>query len=168
MFHSANDTHESQHDSQRSFLSSTHRTNYSTWEFIHALNRVIESSEVMKLKQANFYSLSLNESNDVSVTKNLMLYVQFVNPALKSVEVMFLKSTPLHTCDADSISATIVNHFKSIDADLKKMIMFTSDGAPVMLGCNNGVHEKLKAMCTHLIEYHCVAHSKALTILCPS
>ena len=116
----------------------------------------------MKLKQANFYSLLLDKSNNISVTKNLMLYVQFVNPALKSVEVMFLKSIPLHACDADSISATIVDHFKSIDVDLKKMIMFTSDGVPVMLGCNNGVHLKLKAMCTHLIEYHCVAHREAL------
>ena len=43
MFHSADDTPESQHDSQWSFLFSTHRTKYSTWEFIHALNHVIES-----------------------------------------------------------------------------------------------------------------------------
>ena len=48
MFHSANDTPESQHDSQQSYLSSTHRTNYSTWEFIHDLNHFIESSDVMK------------------------------------------------------------------------------------------------------------------------
>ena len=62
----------------------------------------------------------------------------------------------------DSISAAIVDFFNTKDIDLNKMIMFTSDGAAVMLGCNNGVHIKLKSFCTHLIEYHCVAHREAL------
>ena len=155
---------ESQHDHerQRSFLSSTHRTKHSTWEFVHALNSVVEDNDVMKLKQANFFSLLLDESNDISVTKNLMLYVQFVNPTLHSVEVMFLKSIPFHNCDADSISTAIVEFFKTKDVDLEKMMMFTSDGAAVMLGRNNGVHIKLKAICPHLLEYHCVAHREAL------
>ena len=69
----------------------------------------------MKLKQANFFSLLLDESNDISVTKNLMLYVQFLNPTLHSVEVMFLKSIPLHNCDAESISTAIVEFFKTKD-----------------------------------------------------
>ena len=48
---------ESQCGSQRSFLSSTHRTKYCTWEFVHALNPVVECNDVEKLKQAKFYLL---------------------------------------------------------------------------------------------------------------
>ena len=32
------------------------------------------------------------------------------------------------------------------NVDIKQMIMFTSDGVAVMLGCNNGVHVKLREM----------------------
>jgi len=42
--------------------------------------------------------------------------------------------------------------------------MFTSDGASVMLGCDNGVQAKLKSVVPHLIEFHCVAHREALSV----
>lgn len=42
--------------------------------------------------------------------------------------------------------------------------MFPSDGASVMLGCNNGVQAKLKAIVPHLLEFHCVAHREALSV----
>lgn len=44
-----------------------------------------------------------------------------------------------------------------------KMVMFTSDGAAVLLGCNNCVFVKLRGMSVpHLIEHHCFAHQEAL------
>ena len=49
-----------------------------------------------------------------------------------------------------------------IDVDLTRMVMFTSDGAAAMLGRCNRVHVKLKEICKHAIEYHCVAHREAL------
>ena len=42
--------------------------------------------------------------------------------------------------------------------------MLTTDGAAVMLGCNNGVHIHLKKYAPHLIEYHCIAHREALAV----
>ena len=150
---------------RRSYLSKSHRTNDSTWEFVHALNSVVENNDISKLKEASFFSLLLDESNDISVTKNLMVYVQFVDVTSNSVEVMFLRNAPLSTCDADSIVSVITEIFTTMGVNLKKMIMFTSDGAAVMLGCNNGVYVKLKALSTpHLIEYHCVAHREALAV----
>jgi hypothetical protein len=171
LYHNTTDQREQQHDGlpsalpQRLCLSKSHRTNYSSWEFVHALNSVVENTDISKLKAANFFSLLIDESNDISVTKNLMMYVQFVNIKSHSVEVMFLKNTPLPACDADSIVSAIVHIFKNIGVDLKTMVMFTSDGAAVMLGCNNGVYVKLKGLdMSHLIEYHCVAHREALAV----
>ena len=40
--------------------------------------------------------------------------------------------------------------------------MFTSDGASVMLGKNNGVAAILKREIPHLYEQHCVAHREDL------
>lgn len=152
-------------EKSRSCLSMSHRTKYSTWEFVHAINSVVEHDDILKLRDARFFSLLLDESNDISVTKNLMVYTQFVNYNSKSIEVMFLKNVPLHSCDADSIVSTLLTLFDTIEVHLKKMVMFTSDGAPVMLGCNNGAFIKLKTLTTpHLIEYHCVAHKEALAV----
>ena len=53
---------------------------------------------------------------------------------------------PLPANDADSIVSVIVDIVKTVGINLKNMIMLTSDGAAVMLGCNNGVQVKLKAL----------------------
>ena len=40
---------------------------------------------------------------------------------------------------------------------MHKMVMFTSDGAAVMLGGRNDVAVKLKKRIPHLVQQHCVA-----------
>ena len=42
------------------------------------------------------------------------------------------------------------------------MVMFTSDGAAVMLGRRNGVAAKLRERVPHLVPQHCVAHREDL------
>ena len=60
-------------------MSQTHRSSYSNWEFVHSLNAVVEEEDVTMLKKATFFLLLVDESNNVSTTKNLLIYVQFVN-----------------------------------------------------------------------------------------
>ena len=47
---------------------------------------------------------------------------------------------------------------------MHKMVMFTSDGARVMLGRRNGVAVKLKGRMPHLVQQHCTAHREDLGI----
>ena len=75
-----------------------------------------------------------------------------------------MKVLPLKECDASAISKAILDFLNESLISLEKLILFTSDGAAVMLGCNNGVHIKLKENCPHLHEYHCVAHREALAV----
>ena len=75
----------------------------------------------------------MDESNDISTAKNLMLYVQFVDTSIRRKQLKFLKNLPLKECDATSITTAIISFFHSINISLEKAIMFTSDGAPVML-----------------------------------
>ena len=42
--------------------------------------------------------------------------------------------------------------------------MLTTDGAPVMQGCNNVVQVLLKEYTCHLIEYHSIAYNEALAV----
>ena len=145
-------------------LSKTHRSTYSTWEFIHALNAVVEATDISKLQNAKFFSLLLDESNDVSNVKNLLVYCQFLNTERKKVEISFIKLLALQECNAEAIFTSVVKFFNNNSISLDKMIMFTSDGASVMLGCNNGVQAKLKSTVPHLLEFHCVAHREALSV----
>ena len=75
-----------------------------------------------------------------------------------------MKVLPLKACDTTSISQEILNFLNKNLISLEKLILFTSNGAAVMLGANNGVHMKLKEHCPHLNEYHCVAHREALAV----
>ena len=47
---------------------------------------------------------------------------------------------------------------------MDKLIIFTSDGTSVKLGCEYGVQAKLKSVVPHLIEFYCVAHKEALSV----
>ena len=58
----------------------------------------------------------------------------------------------------------MVKYFEKIQVTIDKLIMFTSDGASVMLGCGNGVQAKLKSIVPNLVEFHCVAHREALSV----
>ena len=42
--------------------------------------------------------------------------------------------------------------------------MFVSDGASTMLGCRNGVYQRLKQHCPLLLELHCAPHREALCL----
>ena len=82
----------------------------------------------------------------------------------KKIELKFMKLLALQECDAMSIFTSVVKYFEEIQVSMDKLIMFTSDGASVMLGCENGVQAKLKSVVPHLVEFHCVAHREALSV----
>ncbi|CAM2113912.1 unnamed protein product [Caretta caretta] len=70
----------------------------------------------------------------------------------------------LQECDAVSIVSAIKEFYKKHQLDLMKMVMFTSDGASVMLGKLNGVAAQLKRDIPHLVQHHCIAHREDLGI----
>ena len=59
---------------------------------------------------------------------------------------------------------SVVKYFDDINISLDNLIMFTSDGASVMLGCDNGIQAKLKFIVPHLFEFHSMAHREALSV----
>lgn len=79
---------------------------------------------------------------------------------------MFRKVIDLQATDATAIASAIFDYFESYGIDGKKLVMFTSDGAAVMLGSKNGTAAKLKERLgsAHIIAFHCVAHLQALGV----
>lgn len=162
-----------------------HTSNYSTYEFLNALNKHVEEIELDKLKvnfiilpsynginkllsvkAANSFTLHVDESTDISKTKLLLLYTQHVNTSDQVVEQGFRKVLALERTDAEALCKAILDYFEEKGIDGTKMVMLTSDGANVMLGWQNGTTARIKRAlnCSHVIAFHCVAHLQALGI----
>lgn len=58
-------------------LPKTHRGKNYGWEFVEALNKVVEEEVLDELKKATHFCLLVDESTDVAMTKHLVLYVNY-------------------------------------------------------------------------------------------
>ena len=109
------------------------------WQIVESLNLVLEGQITEDLKASPYFSLMADESTDISVTKNLILYIQYLNPDQRSV-TRYIKLLSLKA----------------------KLVGWASDGCEVMLGIHTGVQARLKADVPYLTNIHCVAHREAL------
>ena len=115
-----------------------------------------------EIASADFHTLTVNESTDISVSKCLILYFNY--RVSFEYKTRFDGIIQLKSCDASSIVTAIEEFYKKYRLELHKMVMFTSDGAAVILGRRNGVAAKLKERIPHLVQQHCVAHREDLGI----
>ena len=137
----------------------SHRGRYSSWEFVHAMSELLERNIVNELKASRFFSLIGDESNDVAVHKNLILYVKYMKKS-GEVRLAFLKLLKLEGADAATIYEAIMTYIRENHVEPSKMVMWTSDGVEVMLGKYGGVQAKLKVsihtrlykLCSTLLE----------------
>ncbi|CAG8491498.1 13215_t:CDS:2 [Dentiscutata heterogama] len=67
----------------------------------------------------------------------------------------------LDQSDATTITTKLIRLFQSYDI-IDKLVAFASDGASVMIGCKNGVAQKLSQICPYIVYNHYIAHRLAL------
>ena len=109
------------------------------WQFVEALNRVVEDEIMETLKASPFYSLM---ADDISVSKNLILYVRYLKGG-KSL-THYLKLVTLTQGDAEAIYTAISSLLSEKHLEKAKLVGWASDGAEVMLGVHPGVQARLK------------------------
>ena len=123
---------------------------------------------MQSIRKATRHILIIDESNNISSTKMLILYMKYCRPTADDYRLMtktvFAGIIPLACCDSHSILEEIKKYYTTKHIDIQKMVMFTSDGAAVMLGKRNGVANLLKNFVPHIMEQHCVAHREDLGI----
>src|SRR6218665_1734887 len=134
------------------------------FEFVESINMVVKTKMLNEIKNAEFHTLIADESTDVSVTKMLILYIKFRPTGNTVYKTVFAGIIQLQACDSSAITIAIKKFYSDNDLDLQKIVMFTSDGASVMLGKHNGVSAQLRREIPHLLEQHCVAHREDLGI----
>jgi Domain of unknown function (DUF4371) len=134
------------------------------FEFVECIDSVVKEICMKEIREAEFHTLIVDESTDISVTKMLIIYIKYRPAGTKRHQTVFAGMVKLTACDSLSIFSAIKNFYMTNSLDFKKMVMFTSDGASVMLGKRNGVAARIRAEIPHLTEQHCVAHREDLGI----
>lgn len=121
-------------------------------------------SELIKDIGNSPYSLLIDESTDISVTKKLGVAIIYYSEKSKSVVSTFLALHSLEKGDAASIVKAVKEVVQDFNLDLLKMQGIGTDNASVMTGVNTGVYKRLKAEIPHLILIRCVCHSIELAV----
>ena len=109
---------------------------------MESINVVIIQEIIEEIASANFHTLTVDKSTDISISKCLILYFKY--RVSFDYKTTFGGIIQLKSCDASSIVTTVEEFYKKYRLELHKMVMFTSDVTAVMLGRRNGVAAKLK------------------------
>uniref|UniRef100_A0A8C1MMI3 HAT C-terminal dimerisation domain-containing protein n=1 Tax=Cyprinus carpio TaxID=7962 RepID=A0A8C1MMI3_CYPCA len=146
------------------FSRSSWRSKNYAFEFVECINSVVQTEMISSIRNARVHTLIVDESTDISVHKMLVLYIKFREQTDFSYKTVFAGIIQLSGCTAENILDAITKFYADHALDMNKMVMFTSDGASVMLGRHKGVAALLKRQVPHLTEQHCVAHREDLGI----
>ena len=129
-------------------------------EFLGIMNDMIQESVLQSFRDSTYFSLMVDESTDISVLKQLVLYGRtVVKGKLKSC---FLKIVDLEDGKALTITNAITSYLETAGLSTDRMSSFGSDGATVMVGGRSGVATQLRACNEQMISVHCVCHRLAL------
>nr|XP_006115242.1 uncharacterized protein LOC102444032 isoform X1 [Pelodiscus sinensis] len=146
-------------------LPASWRSKNYAFKFLESINSVVHAEIMSQLRLSSYHTLIIDESADICVNKVLIIYFKFRDAASAAYKTVFGGIIKLSACNAQAITAAIKDFYTLNKLDLMKMVMFTSDGASVLLGGNNGVATQLKQYVPHLIEQHCVAHREDLGLV---
>lgn len=104
----------------------------------------------------NFFSILVDESTDISVSKQLGIVLKYFCASHKKVVGTFLKLQIVEAGKAKTIVKHIKNVVSEFGLDIQKCV--GTDNASVMVGRHNGVHALLKKEVKHLVLVPCVCH----------
>ena len=105
------------------------------------------------------YSLYLDETTDVSVTKLLCVCVKYRSLTQGKFISTYLGLVEIIDANAVGISDAIVKFLTETGLDIKNMIGIATDGASVMVGRNHSVFTLLKQKQPSLQLIRCICHS---------
>lgn len=145
-----------------------HRSAGSEREIIQLIAKIIQDEIVDQVKSSATFGILIDDMTDVTSKEQMILFVQYYCRKEEKVKTKFL-SVESVLDQSDSCSANAETLFQvfskklnELGLDVTKVGGMASDGASVMLGCNNGVAAKLKAIVPSVIVVHCVCHRLAL------
>jgi len=107
--------------------------------FQQTLAAVIEDRLVSQVRESEVFSVMLDESTDVSVHQNMVVYIRFLEKVSGRVEpsTQFLGIRQLTVADAEHITSELLGLLESKGIEVEGLVGVSTDGASVMTGCRS-------------------------------
>lgn len=118
------------------------------------MNANIESQIQEHLNTCNFFSISLDETTDITSSARLAIITRYFHGDFVHEELINLENLPQNTTGKMFLKRQI---------DLSKVVSVTTDGAPNMVGRNVGFVKNFTEAVGHpLVSFHCIIHQEVL------
>ena len=115
-------------------LPGDHWSSYSTYCFLHSLNACQRQIDTDDICSATFFSLQVDESNNITLQKSALVFVNILNSTFQ-LRTIHWALLPLDSSTVGNITSAINHSFSDRDVSLERCILFVLDGASTMLGC---------------------------------
>ena len=127
-----------------------------------AMNANIASKLRKDLAGCDFFSISLDETTDITSSARLAIFARYssgheVYEELHSLETLSSNTTGKDICEI------VVNMLRERNIDMSKIVSVTTDGAPNMVGRYVGFVELFTEVVDHpILPFHCIIHQEVL------
>ena len=115
---------------------------------------------MVKISDSQYYSILIDESTDMAVNQNMLIYIRIVTNGVP--ETHFLCVKRIHEAKAETLCTTVIAALEEKDININKLVGIATDGAATMIGRKTGVVVRLRDKVPHLLATHCIAHRLAL------
>ncbi|XP_069502448.1 general transcription factor II-I repeat domain-containing protein 2-like [Ambystoma mexicanum] len=118
-------------------------------------------------KKLSYFSLALDESNDVRDSAQLLIFICGTNDNFEVTEELAALQSIKGTTTGEDIYEKVCQTLNGLELDWAKLASVTTDGAPSMVGSKKGVIARInqemdKHNYSHPIAIHCLIHQQAL------
>ncbi|XP_046574757.1 transmembrane protein C17orf113-like [Haliotis rubra] len=129
-------------------------------EFQESIAETIHKDVIKQIRAADMYSILVDESTDIAVNKQMILYARMVDPVSFTPLTFFVKNITIRDprSDAEVLFKAIQSALNEEGLSMSKVYGFGSDGAAVMVGRKSGVAKSVKDNSPHCVNIHCMAH----------
>lgn len=132
-------------------------------EILSMLSNKIVQDLVDEVREADFFSILLDETPDCSSREQLSICVRIVSTKF-IVSEYFLGFYNVSHTTADALLEAVKDVFLRLQFDMSKLRGQCYDGASNMSGRHNGLQSKILAMEPRALYVHCNAHNLNLVV----
>lgn len=108
------------------------------------------------------FSVIVDETTDVASVKEMCIITRYFDENNKKILSSFFGLIEVPRADAETLFQDLKRHFESNEIPLGNIIGYASDGANVMMGCNNSVRTRMEATIPSIFIMRCICHSAHL------
>uniref|UniRef100_K7G174 Uncharacterized protein n=1 Tax=Pelodiscus sinensis TaxID=13735 RepID=K7G174_PELSI len=129
--------------------------------WINEISQNISEQVVDEIKKSPLFAIQLDESTDITLCSQLMVFARYMVEEDFKDEFLFCKTLDT-TTKAQGVMEIVNNFFEVHGLDWVNLVGVTTDGAPAMLGSRSGFQTLVKQSAPMVTGVHCFIHGEAL------